>query len=246
MMTEPEAERTRSKILDHAEHVCTHTKLAGELLLEFRNREGWKALKGKSYTGFKECCEAEFAERFGSRSNIYLLMTQAEVTRNIGATDPVPASHAAALSRLPAEKQAEVYEKVLDKKPEATEEDVKKAVERAVPAPKEDKVKRKEKIDEIAKVCGKVVKTALEEETIELDLPNLRFVAALPEPTMKSVMDLVVKHRWMPRKAHKFLDEMPDDNSTAADLINYAIAAGGEWDGTINGFDFTIRKKDKR
>lgn len=229
--------KTEAKAAVEQIHAAAVT--AGELLLEFREREGWKAL---GYESFKQCCEKEFAEIYGNRSNVYRLITQAEVTENVSHVRdsglPVPMRQAKALAALSPDKQAEVVKQVASENagalPEAA---VAKAVASAKPpakaassassAPARSSDKREAALERIESICGKPVRKAIENGTLKVSGPELVTWAAQKDYMMAKVQVLVVEQRLSVTRALAYLNKMPGEKTQIAELHMLAAANDG-------------------
>jgi hypothetical protein len=102
-MTEPEARACVVRIRDHCERIRGDCESAGALILELREREGWKAL---GYCSWRECAAAELGL---SMSRIYQLAAHAEISTIVeNARLPAPnEAQARELAALPPEEQVD-------------------------------------------------------------------------------------------------------------------------------------------
>lgn len=97
MMTEDEAR-------DRVDLINSQVRGIGALLLDLKEREGWKALNYNSWT---ECLNKEFDE---SRRHLYRLMNAEEVRRDLGPIGhSVPESQLREFVDVPSEQRVEVY-----------------------------------------------------------------------------------------------------------------------------------------
>lgn len=112
-------------------------------------------------------------------------------------------------------------------------------------APK-DNPKLEKALERIGKICGAPVKKALEQETLKLAPKEVIYWAGLKDPEMADIQELVVSKRWMPSKAYKFRSRQVDSKTTVEDLISHAMAEGGTWEGTVNGFDVVVKERRRR
>lgn len=242
---------TPKRARDVVKEINKNLQSAGELLLEFRDQEGWKAL---GYKSFKEACEKEFKEQYGSRAQVYRLMTQAEVSTNVSPNGDthVPVGQAVHLGRLPADEQKDALDEAKEKSGGTpTTADVKAAVSRrqspAEPAkkkspPKKSNAKFEEALLRIGHICGKPVLKALEAHTLKLKEKEVIYWAKLDDAEMADIQELVVTKRWQPSKAYQFRNRMVGSKTTVEQLIFHCIAEGGKWEATITGFDFTVKE----
>src|SRR6266576_1426827 len=90
IMTKQEAQEKDAQIIDLTSRYMSD---AGPILLEMREREGWRALGHKSWT--------DYCKHLQGRSEVHVmrLAQKAEVERNVQA--PLPMRHALQLGRLP-------------------------------------------------------------------------------------------------------------------------------------------------
>lgn len=223
----------RTEAEDYVRKINLGVNQAGIWLIQFRDRKGWKAL---GYSSFKECCGKEFAEIHGGRSNVYALMQQAEVSKILDT--PVPITHSRELAKLPAAEQKPAYQEAVETsggKP--TVETVKKVVEkRQAAAPPKPKKPAKPQVNEkylvalerIEAVLGKSISKAVKDGSLSNVTEKAAiFWAELKDEPMEAIRELVVSKRWDPRKAHAFLEKVPDEKTKIGDLQNLALSAGG-------------------
>lgn len=140
---------------------------AGRLLLDFRDREGWKAL---GYENWDTCIESEFQSTHGGRRHIFKLIQNAKVIENVekssnngkngengnvsastttktGATrgTSIPIKQTEQLAKVEPEKQAEVFDRAKELGGGiATAATVKKAVAEILPNKQVTKKEAKE------------------------------------------------------------------------------------------------------
>ncbi len=130
---------TASEARDTASAIRACINQAGELLLDFYERKGWRVL---GYTTWSDCVEAEFEQ---CRSALHRRLESARITREIKSlgvenfnVDEVPDSHLRALSQVPNEQRVETYKEALSEaagKPTAAV--VAKVVKRKMTEPEE-------------------------------------------------------------------------------------------------------------
>lgn len=247
----------------------------GRKFLRFQDEQLWQFVK-KPKGGFcRSFDEFTFvmSEMYGSRSTIYRLMTQAKVSENIGTE--VPLLQAAALSVLPAGEQADALDKAKriaenSRGPNAapTTADVEKAVEDkkstptppAPPAPPDNSKQANTKpapdpwksepvrlaMARLGKLLGPEVRAAIEKHSLEIKPDDVVHWAKQSDDDVRAIDPLVVGVRWSVRKALAFIKEMPDCNSKASVFMNLALAHGGQYEATIDGFTFTIKAPKRK
>ena len=111
--------------------------------------------------------------------------------------------------------------------------------------PKQDK-KRKAKVspekldaalDRIATICGKnVAKNIREGVLTNVNDKQAIFWADLKDSEMAQIQELVVTKRWIPKKAHDFLNRQPGEKTPIRDLISLAIADDSRTLVVVNGW----------
>ena len=153
LLSKAEARTLTNKIKAAAIAATGHIEQAGQWLIEFRDREGWKAL---GYTSWCACIAQEFATTHGGRSQIFRLIQNAEVIENLtekgqkqvvsptestkgsprsGTSPRVPTTQTQHLAKLPASAQRATFERAVALgHGTATEATVKQAVEEALEA----------------------------------------------------------------------------------------------------------------
>jgi hypothetical protein len=261
LCTTRDAEKLRQRCINGAE------ELQGALL-EMHEKRAWRALTnpktGQFYETFRDFIDIELSHRIGAESTIYRLLDQAEVSRNVGAQ--VPQSHAAVIKALPAPAQREVIAEAKKEAKEsgkdaATVEIVKDITRRyrgangsqaerkepptiTLPSEAETK-KRNTMLDRVEKICGKDLRKAIATDTIKLKTADLKLFTELKDPQMIGVGRLLAV-QWKVKDAIQSLSKMPNAQTRAAEFINHAIADGGEWEGVIDGWTFTIKGNKRK
>lgn len=257
MMTKPEAEKARDEINSSSGQYYATQRAR---VLDFYNREGWKAL---GYTSWIDCRDKEFAQ---GRSRIYQLLEEAtiesELQGALGGKAPVLSGRALrALKDIRSEDRPEVASEA------ASEEDTGKptgagAVKRASswkPSGAKKKAKKKEKaltIGEqaedneklhqalmvIGDTCSRNFRKALEDGTVELTKAEVMAMSELEDERMQEAEKLISVNRWKLSRALKFLDQMPDESDTIETLCNLALASlDDEWTGDFGAFTITVK-----
>jgi hypothetical protein len=247
-MTKARANQIIKQVRDHAEE-------AGKLLLEYRYEEGWSAM---GYESFKEACEEELSEIFGSRSHIYRLITQEEVSALVSPKgDTVPLAQTRILAALPEDKQRAAYKAAGGSK--ATTETVAAAVSAAaadLPKPKKKSkaadagkstAKYQEALDRVGKIAGREVKAGIEKGVLSNLTPKeVIFWAKLKDDQMADIQTLIVEKRWKPTVAWKQVNKMVTGDTRVSELTNLCIANGGEQEWTVDGFTITCAHPKRR
>jgi len=101
------------------------------------------------------------------------------------------------------------------------------------------KAQRKEAIKRVAKVCGKEFADAMARNTILKTVKELAAFLALDDDQMRAVQPLV-STGWKVKKALAHALDAITGDSTISDLLNKAIAAGGdEFTVVVNGWEVT-------
>lgn len=229
-----------------ADAVHKHGTKAGEYLLEFRQNEGWTFL---GHADFKTACEKELKD-YGSRQHIYRLMQQAEVNASVSpAGDTViPTMQTRELGKLEPTEQADAYEEATRESGGApTTAAVKKSVAKRQqdvkkkPNPKASNDKYEKALERVSKIISKKIRENIEKGILKIPEKEVIFWASLTDAEMADIQELVVSARWQPSKAHKFINKMVTGATKVEELINLAIANGGEWDGTVSGYTITVK-----
>jgi hypothetical protein len=243
MSTEITAEMTPSEARASITKVHETITSAGAILLDLRDRMGWKAL---GYSSWEACVEKEFDELKYGRRKLFYLVNQAEVSKNLG--KEVPERHAREIHTLPPEEQKEVYKEaevaaapapVTAKHVREAAEPRKSAAPVKKPEPSPALVKSLKRIESR---CGKDVRTAIENGSLPLSEKDILQWAAQSDERMNEMQELIIANRWTPARVIRFLDQPVDENTKLVDMINFAIAEGGRHESTINGFRITIEK----
>ena len=116
------------------------------------------------------------------------------------------------------------------------------------PAPAKSNLKPDEKtvaaITKIEKVLGKQTASALKTGTIDLPGAEIQLLAKQNDAKMREIEPLIIENRWTTTKALKFLSKMITEETTIAELMNYAIATkSGYTEVQIGKFKITCRKQ---
>lgn len=250
---------TRDEATTVVERVKENVSAIGFLLKDFRDREGWRAL---GYSTFRESCEKQFADIYGSQSRIYRLIQQAEVIDNIapgakeGERPAINLFSSATLAEVEPSRQKQVFEEAKSMAGEGriTNTLIKKAAAKVAPQrkhanrkpqpePKVSAPKFDAALNRIGHVCGKKVRAALIAMTIKPK--EIVFWASLKDDEIARIEPLVMQEKWDPSKAWKAVNTMITEASTLQDLITIA-KADGAWTGDICGFHITAEKKSQR
>lgn len=222
---------------------------AGEFLLQYHEQEAWRA---QGYTSFKDACAKEFEDLYGGRSQVYRLMEQARVMANVSPRGDtlLHTKITRELARLEPEEQREAYQEAVteDCSAQPATSTVKKVVARkqAAKVPKAPAKAWATKpvylgaqaaLDRIGAVCGTDVSSSIKRGTLANVPPSEAiFWAALKDSDMQTIVELVVAKRWAPKKAHRFMDKMPDAKTRLGDLHLLAVAQGGVTLVNVAGF----------
>ena len=94
----------------------------------------------------------------------------------------------------------------------------------------------------IEKVLGKDVAKAIRTEVVPVTESDLRAWANNNETRMEEISSLVLENRWSPSRAIKFLDKMPNGDTTLTDLINYAITTKGKTEVQIGKWTINCKR----
>jgi hypothetical protein len=97
----------------------------------------------------------------------------------------------------------------------------------------------------VAGVWGSKDVDAIRNGTIGLNRADVLFLSKLPKPKLVEIQDLVMGNRWSPADAVKFVNTMPDENTTVEELQNYCLATKGKFF-TMDLGGFTITCKNNR
>lgn len=108
---------TADEARERVNQINSEVRGIGALLLDLKEREGWKAL---GYSTWTECLEKEFEE---SRRHLYRLMNAEEVRRDLGPighidVSQVPESQLRELVDVPSEERVPVYQESVETAPE--------------------------------------------------------------------------------------------------------------------------------
>lgn len=239
---------TRDRADEIVKTINTNIGNAGALLMEYRDKEGWKI---QGYSSFKEACEKEFSELYGGRSQIYRLIQQHEVSVNVSprGDTQLHTGITRELGKLPPEKQVEAFSAASENGHTPTTKEVKREVEKTaatIPKPKKktaevSATKLEAALARIGLICGKDVRTNIEKGVLSnIGDKEAIFWAKLEDEQMADIQELVVTKRWKPSVAWKQVSKMVDGSTRLTELTNLCIAAGGSWEGTIEGFNFVV------
>lgn len=248
MMNEPEARSVVKRINDDVIQ-------DGALLLDFKEREGWRAM---GYTSFKACCEIEFPDIFGRRAQIYRLMDQSEVSKNVPPIgrheSPIHVSTQVSreLKKLPVAEQRAAFEeaggaKATGKTTKAVVENRKKKAKKKAPASPATNPKYLPALERIGRICDKRTRANIENGIFDhVTEREAIYWAGLKDHEMADIQELVVAKRFTPSHAHKILSKIITASSKIEEMLNQALAMGGSWDGDVDGFHITVTKKSKK
>lgn len=258
-MTKEAAQALHEKIIDGARTFAYST---GNMLLQMQNERGWEAL---GHASLKEYMNAVRGET--GLSSMYNWLDTATVNDNLsratGRVIELPITHALVLKDLEPEQQVLAFTEATEggKEIRPTVKVFERVVKKVAPAPKkkrkaatrddssdgwtkEDLAKDTELAMAFASlsILGDSDVKAIRNGTIGLKRADILFWAKLPKPKVLEIVDLVMGNRWTPAEAVKFVNSMPDENSTVEELQNYCLATKGKfYTATINGFTITVK-----
>lgn len=199
--------------------------------LDWHEREGWRPL---GYRTLDDCIAAKELSFLTSRAQAFRLMNKAEVEEQTGTQ--VPMMVAQEISKLPPEQQKPALEAATaasNGKP--TVAAAKAAVAAVPPKPEVTPAKPTKAtehyetaLERIKQVCGQKTERAIRDKSLSNVNPKSAiFWAGLKDASMREIEELVVTKRWKPEAARKFLDKVPGEKSTIADLQLLAITNAG-------------------
>lgn len=266
MMNKREADEASQKINLIVQQAGTLVYQGGLILLDYRDREGWRA---QGYASFQEGAMKEFPEIAGTKQQVSRLTQNAEVTKVLG--EAVSTKVSRELAKLPPEKLRETYHAaqaaaggaaVTQKHVQAAKAHVaatEEPEEAEKPKPKPGKVPKvaapkkpavneryEAALERIGLICGANVRKAIVSGALaNVTEKGALFWASLKDTPMLSIQELVVAKRWDPKKAHEFLEKAPDERTRIGELTNLAIAGGGSVLVVVGSFAtvcFNLRK----
>ena len=253
-MTKQEAQEKERQIIDLTSRYINDV---GPLLLEMREREGWRALGFKNWTDYCHHVDDQI-----SAVNVMRLAQKAEVEQNVQAH--LPMRHALQLGRLPnAEAQREVFAKVQDayqkpvelnyqtyvdgwfrdNRPDAPRRrDGKNAADGWTRGDLEQDEDLADALDRIEDVYGLAHRKAIQDGTIGLDRKNVIALAAFHASKMREVEHLIINNHWKVADAMKFVNKSMGQRDTIGDLINRCIGTTGlYYTCAVDGYDISIK-----
>ncbi len=232
------------------------------LLLDMHDRVGYKRLGCPTFGDYIKKIEADFG---AARRSVYNWMGLLRVERALqaatGKTSQVPLRHGLVLAPL-----AETPELVAEAYKEAggNEVKLKRIVERFLikirPASKKTEAQHekgesgwtkedldddkdlRDALDKIGGVFGREDRKAIQDGIIGMPRKEILTLAKLDAPTMEKVHYLVISRRWGVEKSLAFVNDMPTDESTVADLKNHCLTTKGlYWTGTFGGYEISVK-----
>lgn len=246
--------------------IISSGKQMGAALLRISESEGWRLLDFKTFNDYL----ASITNRVGGKTKYYEVLRTARVERNVGsilgrAIQMLP-THSEALADLPTpEAQAEVYQLALGG--EAFLPPTAKQLERAVASyckthglDKEDKKKKhatygwtakdldedddlRHALEAIGKVYGRPGRMAIQEGAVEMKGSEVKALAKLGDAKMREVEALLLENRWSLSQSLAFINTMPTDKTTVAELKNYVLTKKSRFfEARFGGFKLTMTK----
>lgn len=232
----------------------------GSALLVIRDEKLHRA----KHKTFDEYCK----EKWGfERAYAYRLIDSSKVVANIkGSTftkaigdrmPPLPTTErqTRALKAAPAEKQAEIWNQVVeqagDSEPDASaiEKIVKKLTPKKEPAASgwtKEALKQDAELAAafatIEKVFGKNT-IQIQRGAIEsMKRSDVILLSKLPPKKMEEIQNLIMGNHWSTKRALEFINDMPTPTSTLEDMANWCLATKGLYfTATIEGFEHSVR-----
>lgn len=253
VMSKPEADFFKVKIHEEMEAGTQHYESAFDLILQYRDREGWKH---HGYKSFQEFYNTELANRYGSRARVYRMLNYAEVRKELAdvpAASVITAKHATILARIPTEHRKEVWEDAVREcgtpNSNQLEHRVNRWLERqeriaAKPKNAAERLKRDQAYKVIKKACGHRGRNfirAIEAGLIKSTFNEVVTLGAQPPEVIRQAEALVALYRWPIRRCLNFLNDMPTEKHALEKLITLAKANQGTWTGTIAGAEITVK-----
>jgi hypothetical protein len=259
-MGKEEAQQLFDKIVNTTREYKIETSF---LLLRLDRERGWEAL---GYKSWRECATAMGAQLGIEERSLYKWHDWAEVNDNLsrgtGKIVRLPETHALALKDLEPEQQllafAQVTEGKEDQRPPAAA--FEKAARKVAPAAAPKKKRKAEREDgwtkeelqkdsqlamalvSIAGVWGSKDVDAIRNGTVPLKRADVLVLAALHKPKLVEIQDLVMGERWTPERALKFVNSMPDENTTLEEMRWFCLATKGKYyEATVDGFAYTVK-----
>lgn len=205
-------------------------------------------LTKKLYRATHDTFEGYCLERWGmSRSYANRLVQGAKVVEKLPPIGGNPAeSVIRPLVSLEPDERAEVWREAVELSPagKPTAKDVREAVKTVVEKaePKQRSAAATKALKRIEAVCGKEIAAAIRDGALQIESAELVAWAGQKDATMVNMSELVVAQRWAPSKASRFLSRMPDGRTTVDDIVNLAIAMGGEFEMTYGGGKLTYKR----
>jgi hypothetical protein len=255
MMTKQEAQEKDAQIIQLSGQ---YIDIVGPIVLEMREREGWRALGFKNWTNY--CQHVD--ERI-SAVNVMRLAQKAEVEQNVQAR--LPMRHALVLARLPSpEAQREVFKEVKANVAHPIERNYQTYVDRWLrkhecDAPRRGGNGRDDSdgwtkgdldedgelaaaLDRIESVYSSAERKAIQNGTIGLSRKDIIDLAAFHASKMKEVRNLIMSNHWDLATAMKFVSSTPSDTDKILELHNHCLATPGlYYTISINGFDHQVK-----
>jgi hypothetical protein len=232
----------------------------GGMLLDMHNQKGYESLGCNTFESYLKKVEEDYG---GSARSVYNWMGVVEVERALQAVNgssPEPLSLRVAMALHPLLDQPTLLLEAYTKGA-GSESRIKAVVERLMP-PKavskkakdktgkggwtkedlESDTELKEALSKIQSVFGKEKREAIQNGILAMPKKDVLTLAKLYAPTMEKLEHLIFANRWPLAKSMAFLNDMPTDQSTVADLKNYCLTTKGlYWTGGFSGFEISVK-----
>ena len=251
LMTKQEAQQKDAQIIELTGH---YIDKVGPVLLEMREREGWRALGFKTWTDYCKHVDKQI-----SAVNVMRLAQKAEVEQNVQAR--LAMRHALQLARITdPEGQREVYARVTKDFANPIALNYETAVEmwlikhkqsrrvagqRAgawVDSDLEDDPELAKAFDKIQEIYGHADRKALQSGIIGWTRKDIVALTKFPVSKMKDVHYLIMEQHWDLTRCLKFVNQTPDGRTTIGTLINHCIGTEGlYYTCSVGSFDISIR-----
>lgn len=233
----------------------TYATEVGQIALEMRERDGWKALGFKSWPDY--CRNVD--DRVG-KNYIQRAVTKAEVERNLQME--LPLTHALALGELDdPEAQRQVYALVTSEYENPIARNFETYVDRYLRqheksrraskngsdgdgwthADLEEDKELADALRRIGEIWGSRDKTAIQDGTIGMSRKDIVSLAKFPVQKMKEVQYLIMSFHWDLERALKFVNTQLTEKEVEP-LINHCLGTAGlYYTCSVAGFDISIR-----
>lgn len=251
-MTKQEAQEKDRQIIEMSRQYIDDI---GPIVLEMREREGWRALGFKTWTDY-----CKHVDKRISAVNVMRLAQKAEVEQNVQAR--LAMRHALQLVRITdPEGQREVYASVTKDFANPIALNYETAVEMWLIKHKQSRRVKGQRggawvdsdleedpelakaFEKIQEIYGHADRKALQDGIIGWTRKDIIALTKFPVSKMKEIHYLIMEEHWNLKRCLKFVNQKPDDDTKVRALKNHCLAtAGFYYTFSDGGFDFSVRR----